>query len=89
MRRCLRPVVFLLASACAPIAAQALEYQVDIKAPEALAAPLRKGLNLTRWQDDAQMTPGLLRRLADEAVVDARALAAAEGYFSPQVRVAI
>lgn len=89
MRRCLRPFALLLASACAPLAAQALEYRVDIEAPRALAAPLRKGLNLMRWQDDAQMTPGLLRRLAEEAADDARALAAAEGYFSAQVRVAI
>jgi len=89
VRRHLRSFALLLAGACAPLAAHALEYRVDIEAPEALAAPLRKGLNLMLWQDDAQMTPGLLRRLADEAVADARALAGTEGYFSPQVRVAV
>ncbi|MDH3319726.1 MAG: BamA/TamA family outer membrane protein [Betaproteobacteria bacterium] len=89
MRCCVRPYAILVAILCTSGAAHALEYRVDIKAPEALAAPLRKGLNLMRWQGDPQMTPGLLRRLADEAAADARALAAAEGYFSPQVRVAI
>lgn len=89
MRRTFTPFVFLLATLCASGGASALEYRVDIEAPQAMAAPLRKGLNLIRWQGDPQMTPGLLRRLADEAAADARALAAAEGYFSPQVRVAV
>jgi translocation and assembly module TamA len=89
VRGTLRTFATLLALACVPGGAQALEYRVDIEAPEEMAAPLRKGLNLIRWQDDAQMTAGLLRRLADEAAADARALAAAEGYFSPRVSVAI
>ncbi len=76
------------ALACLPAAA-GLEYRVEVEAPAALAAPLRKGLSLVRWQDDPQMTPGLLRRLASEAAEDARGVAAAEGYFSPQVRVTI
>jgi len=75
--------------ACAPALAAGIAYGVEIEAPEMLAEPLRKGLNLIRWQGDPQMTPELLRRLADEAERDAREVAAAEGYFSPQVRVAI
>ncbi len=35
------------------------------------------------------MTPGLLQRLAREAAEDARGVAAAEGYFTPEVRVTI
>jgi len=89
MRRILWPMAILLAQACAPAVAAGLTYRVEIEAPETLAEPLRKGLNLIRWQDDPQMTPELLRRLVDEAERDARAVAATEGYFSPQVRVAI
>jgi len=75
--------------ACAPALAAGIAYGVEIEAPEMLAEPLRKGLNLIRWQGDPQMTPELLRRVADEAERDAREVAAAEGYFSPLVRVAI
>jgi len=75
--------------ACAPALAAGIAYGVEIEAPEVLAGPLRKGLNLIRWQGDPQMTPEILRRLAEEAERDAREVAAAEGYFSPQVRVAI
>jgi len=89
VRRPSRPLAVLLACIFAAGGAHALDYAVEIEAPETLAVPLRKGLNLIRWQGDPQMTPGLLRRLADEAAADARGVAAAEGYFSPQVRVAI
>lgn len=73
----------------APAAAAALEYRIDIVAPDVMAAPLRKGLNLVRWQGDPQMTPGLLQRLAKEAGEDARGVAAAEGYYTPRVSVTI
>jgi len=72
-----------------PALAAGIEYRVEIEAPTELAEPLRKGLNLVRWQGDPQMSPELLRRLADEAERDAREVAAAEGYFSAQVRIAI
>jgi translocation and assembly module TamA len=83
------PLVLLLSMACAPALAAGIEYGVEVEAPAFLAEPLRKGLNLVRWQGDPQMTAELLRRLADEAERDTREVAAAEGYFSPQVRVAI
>ena len=54
-----------------------------------MARTLRQGLNLTRWQNDPQMTPEQLRRLVDEAVREARETAATEGYFSAQVSAAI
>jgi len=69
--------------------AQGLRYRVEIDAPRELAATLRKGLNLLRWQDDPQMNAERLRRLADEAVSEARQVAATEGYFSPQVDLRI
>lgn len=83
--------LFVLSAALAglPVAAAGLDYRVEVDAPDALATPLRKGLNLIRWQGDPQMTPGLLRRLANEAGEDARGVAAAEGYFSPRVSVTI
>jgi translocation and assembly module TamA len=80
--------ILLLASSVA--AAQArLDYRVEIDAPKELAEVLRGGLNLVRWQNDPQMTPEQLRRLADEAVREAREVAATEGYFSAQVTLAI
>ncbi len=54
-----------------------------------MADVLRKGLNVSRWQRDKQMTPEQLRRLADEAVREARETAATEGYFSARVEVSI
>jgi translocation and assembly module TamA len=68
---------------------QGLAYKVDIEAPKEMAETLRKGLNLVRWQNDPQMSPEQLRRLADEARREAREVAATEGYFSPQVEVSI
>ena len=69
--------------------AQGLKYRVEIDAPKQMAEVLRKGLNLSRWERDAQMTPERLRRLAEEAVREARETAATEGYFSAQVEYAI
>jgi translocation and assembly module TamA len=69
--------------------AQGLRYRVEIDAPRELAATLRKGLNLLRWQDDPQMNAERLRRLADQAVSEARQVAATEGYFSAQVELRI
>ena len=66
-----------------------LAYRVQIEAPADLAATLREGLVLVRWQEDPQMTPEQLHRLADEAVREARETAATEGYFSPHVELAI
>jgi len=83
-------VVLLAALAGAPPASAAgVEYRVEVDAPEAIAAPLRKGLNVVRWQGDPLMTPELLRRLAAQAERDAREVAATEGYFTPEVRVDI
>jgi translocation and assembly module TamA len=89
MRRILGPMVFLLSQACAPAIAAGISYEVQIEAPPALAEALRQGLDLVRWQDDPQMSPELLRRLAEAAAADAREAAAAEGYFSAEARVAV
>ena len=85
----------LRASVCAAIfacAAAALaqepapKYRLSVEAPtKELRETLSRGLQLARWQSDAQMTPELLRRLADEAVIEARGALAAQGYFSALV----
>jgi translocation and assembly module TamA len=74
---------------CAPASAQdGARYNVEVETPlehTELRDLLRQGLSLERWQTDAQMTPELLRRLADEAVAEATGAAAALGYFSARV----
>ena len=77
---------------CGPVLAEEPEpkYRLSVEAPtKELREMLSKGLQLARWQNDPQMTPELLRRLADEAVVDARQALAADGYFSALVSYSI
>lgn len=81
--------LLLLAATCTPVAAAGLEYRVRIEAPEELEAILRSGLNLVRWQSDPEMTEEQLERLVDEAVREAREVAATEGYFSARVESSI
>ena len=72
-----------------PACAQGLRYRLQIDAPRDLARILRQGLTLSRWQNDAQMTPEQLRRLSDDAVREAREAAATEGYFSAEADVRV
>jgi len=77
---------------CAAAVAQEPEpkYRLTVETPsKELRAMLERGLQLARWQNDAQMTPELLRRLADEAVTEARGSLAAQGYFSATVSYSI
>ncbi|HEY2337756.1 MAG TPA: BamA/TamA family outer membrane protein [Burkholderiales bacterium] len=81
----------LFALACVLLAAPAraqeaeVKYRLEIDAPKELREALKTGLQLERWQADEQMSPELLRRLADEAVAEATQAAAAYGYFSARV----
>lgn len=79
--------------ACGTAAAQeppAPRYRLTVEAPtKELRELLGRGLQLARWQDDPQLTPQLLRRLADEAVVEAQEALAAHGYFSARVAYSI
>ena len=86
MRTLFAALALLVAGA---VCAQGVRYRVEVDAPREMAATLRKGLSLQRWQDDAQMTEERLRRLAAEAEREAREVAATEGYFSPRVEVRI
>src|SRR5258708_2288403 len=91
VRRCLSPVrLGLLCLLVLPLAAYArLDYRVEIEAPREMKATLEKGLNIVRWRLDPEMDAERLKRLADEAVQEARETAATEGYFSAQVRAEI
>ena len=71
------------------VCAQGLRYRVEIDAPRDLARTLRQGLSLVRWQNDAQMTPEQLGRIAKESEREAREVAATEGYFSATVETRI
>ncbi|HEX6319068.1 MAG TPA: autotransporter assembly complex family protein [Burkholderiales bacterium] len=84
-----RTAAAILGFLAAGLACAQVQYRVEIDAPGEMAQTLRQGLNLARWQNDPQMTPDQLRRLADEAVREARETAATEGYFSAAASVAI
>jgi len=84
-----RTVAAIIGFLMANLACAQLQYRVEIDAPRDMAQTLRQGLNITRWQNDPQMTPEQLRRLAEEAVREARETAATEGYFSADVQLAI
>jgi translocation and assembly module TamA len=87
------PTVRILAAIIGMLVASAawaqLQYRVEVDAPREIAELLNQGLNLVRWQHDPQMTPEQLRRLAEEAVREARETAATEGYFAARVEVGI
>jgi translocation and assembly module TamA len=91
--RAVEPGVRMLAAVIAfllsDVVCAQLQYRVEIDAPKDIAQFLRQGLNLARWQRDPQMTPEQLRRLAEEAVREARETAATEGYFSARVELSI
>src|SRR3970040_413919 len=84
--RILAAIIGLLA---ASLAWAQLEDRGEIEGPRQIAELLRQGLNVVRWQQDPQMTPEQLRRLADEATREARETAATEGYFSARVTASI
>ncbi len=67
----------------------AIQYRVEIVAPENVAATVRGAVDLIRWQDFADMTEDLFDRLARDAVPQAREAAATQGYFSAEVDVSI
>jgi translocation and assembly module TamA len=70
-------------------AAQAVRYRVEVDAPEELKKMLQTGLTLVHWERDSQMSAEQLRRLADDAVREAREAAATEGWFSAKVDASV
>lgn len=76
---------------CAALAAVSpesapLRYRIEVQGPKDLAAMLKDGLQLARWQHDPGMTPELLERLLEESIGHAKEAVATEGYFSAQIR---
>jgi translocation and assembly module TamA len=74
------------AHAAAAPDAMPLRYRIELQGPKELTGMLKDGLKLARWQHDPGMTPGLLERLVEESIGDAKEAAATEGYFSAAVR---
>lgn len=66
-----------------------VRYRVAIDAPPTLAAALREGLDLYRWQGYETMTPELLARLMGEAEAEAREIMAVNGYFSATAKATL
>jgi translocation and assembly module TamA len=89
VERTVRILAAMIGLLSASVAGAQLQYRVEIDAPRDIAEQLRQGLNVVRWQQDPQMTPEQLRRLADEATREARETAATEGYFSARVATSI
>jgi translocation and assembly module TamA len=77
------------APASSPPAGNAVRYRVQVVAPDAVRDVVTSSVNLVRWQDYAEMTEELLDVLAREAVPQAKEAAAASGYFSAGVDIAI
>jgi translocation and assembly module TamA len=67
--------------------APALQYRLEVEAPEPLKGTITRNLDLVRWENYAQMTPELLDRLLVEARAQALEIAATEGYFEPKVEI--
>jgi translocation and assembly module TamA len=72
-----------------PVFAQGVRYRVEVEAPEELAKMLKSGLTLVHWERDPQMSAEQLRRLAEDAVREAREAAATEGWFSARAEAKI
>jgi translocation and assembly module TamA len=60
-----------------------------VEAPRAVKAAVEAALDLMRWQDYEDMTEDLLDRLIVEALAQANEAAAAVGYFSAHVDIAV
>lgn len=82
MRRCLLLIALLPLSAHA-----ALDYQVDIVAPDALKPLLEANLDLTQLRGDEALRDSDLQAMMGSTPDEVKKLLETEGYFSPQVSV--
>ena len=91
MTRFLVAVLLALAAlpvrGAAPDAAPPLAFRLEIVAPGKLDDALRESLDIVRWQRYDALTDDLLELLLAEARVQAREVAAASGFFSPEIDV--
>ena len=81
----------VLAAACVRAAetdtAPPPAFRLEIVAPGKLDDALRDSLDIVRWQRYDALTDELLELLLAEARVQAREVAAANGFFSPEIDV--
>lgn len=75
---------FAQAPATAP-PAPALDYEVQIEAPEPIAALLRDNLGIEHWHGRERMDAGQLKRLFEEGKQEAATFLATAGYYSPDI----
>ena len=72
-----------------PQATEPVRYRVQVVAPDSVRDAVVTSVNLVRWQGYTDMTEELLDALAREAVPQAKEAAAAQGYFSATVDIAM
>lgn len=82
MRRCLLFIALLPLTAHA-----ALDYRVDIVAPDNLKALLEANLDLTQLREDEALRDSDLQAMVGSTPDEVKKLLETEGYFSPQVSV--
>jgi translocation and assembly module TamA len=70
-------------------ASDAIRYRLVVEGPNPPANAIRAGLDLARWQTDEEMTPELLELLAREGSLQAREIAAVEGFYDAKIEVTI
>lgn len=96
--RCARPgrraaralgCLLLLAAGTAPCAPETFTYRVEFDVPAELASAVKRGVELPRWTGYPGMDGELLRQLAEEARLQAKAAADTEGYFSARVTATV
>jgi translocation and assembly module TamA len=83
--------LLVLVAACAgaaePEGAPPPAFRLEIVAPGKLDDALRENLDIVRWQRYDALTDDLLEALLAEARTQAREVAAANGFFSPEIDV--
>jgi translocation and assembly module TamA len=65
--------------------AAAINYTVQVDAPDPLAELLRDNLDLVRWRGNPRLDLPQLQRLVKDAPGQVRTLVATEGYYSPRI----
>lgn len=65
--------------------AEPTRYEVEIDAKSTLKTLLEPHLDLTKWRDNARMSPTEWARLTNASPEQIRALLATEGYFNPRI----
>jgi translocation and assembly module TamA len=80
-------VLLIAASAVhvAPAMAQAVDYEVEIDAPEGVKIFLTENLALFKWRGNERVDAEQLRRLVDGSKAEIEILLAADGFYAPTI----